>query len=61
MDEIQEFIDKRGSHRLRVIAKENFGDNIIHSSTQGYDRKEDCITASVRSARALLTKYGLKY
>jgi len=54
--EIQEFKDKKGAHRLRVVAKEN--GRILDSSTQGYSNKSEMIHAHVRAAKAILEKYG---
>jgi predicted ATP-grasp superfamily ATP-dependent carboligase len=52
---VQEFKDKKGAHRLRVIAPEN--GKILDSSTQGYSNKSEMISAHVRAAKAVLDKY----
>ncbi len=53
--EVQEFTDKAGGKRIRVVAKEN--GKILNSSTQGYSNKGDMIKAEVRAARAILDYY----
>lgn len=53
---VTEFKDKKGAHRIRVTAEEN--GRILYSSTQGYSHLKDAIKSAVRSARAILEKYG---
>ena len=54
--DVQEFTDKAGGKRIRVVALEN--GRILSSSTQGYSKKNDAIKAAIRSATAILENYA---
>lgn len=56
MNDIQEFKDKAGKHRVRVVNTVG-KDNITYSSTQGYANKQDMIDAIISSCKSLLEKY----